>query len=120
GNCLMYEIPISVKYDLRNTYRSNWFITAGFSSYFMKTEKYDMLYLYTSSGSTAVHDYEYKNSDKSYFSQLRLTGGYTYKLPRNFGLRIEPYFNLPVSGIGSGKLKLVSAGLNAGIVKRLF
>ncbi|MET0300105.1 MAG: hypothetical protein ABW036_10100 [Flavitalea sp.] len=120
GNCLMFEIPVSVKYDITNTYRSNWFVTAGLSSYFMKKEKYDMLYLYTSSGSTAVHDYEYKNSDKSYFSQLRLTGGYTYKLPRNFGLRIEPYFNLPVSGIGSGKLKLVSAGLNAGIVKRLF
>ena len=120
GVCKMFEIPLSVKYDIRNTFRSTWFVTGGLSSYIMKTEDYDMLYKSVSSGAIYPHSYTYKNSSKNFFSEVRLTGGYSYKIRSNFSLRIEPYLNIPVSGVGYGRLRLMSAGVNAGIFKRIF
>ncbi|MHA4845684.1 outer membrane beta-barrel protein [Flavitalea antarctica] len=119
GDCKMFEIPFSVKYDITNTYKSNFFVTGGFSSYIMKKEEYEMVYQY-GSGSRGTHYYPYKNSSKNFFAELRLTGGYALKLPQHFSLRIEPYLNIPVTGVGYGKLHLMSAGLNAGIFKRIF
>jgi hypothetical protein len=120
GVCYMYEIPLSIKYDISNTYRSVWFVTGGLSSYIMRKEDYSMLYRYTSSNTTAKHDYTYRNSGSALFSQLRITGGYIYKLPAGFSLRLEPYLNVPVREAGYGKLRLVSGGMNAGIFKQLF
>ncbi|HTF30442.1 MAG TPA: hypothetical protein VK625_16430, partial [Flavitalea sp.] len=120
GECKMFEIPVSVKYDIRNTFRSTWFVTGGLSSYIMKKEDYDMLYKSVSSGATYPHSYSYKNSSRNIFSEVRLTGGYSYRLRSNFSLRVEPYLNIPLSGVGFGRLRLMSAGLNAGIVKRIF
>jgi hypothetical protein len=119
GDCKMFEIPFSVKYDIRNTYKSNFFVTGGFSSYIMKKEDYEMVYQY-GSGSRATHYYPYENSSKNFFAELRITGGYAIKLPQQFSFRIEPYLNIPVAGVGYGKLHLMSAGLNAGVFKRIF
>jgi hypothetical protein len=119
GACKMFEIPFSVKYDISNTYKSNFFVTGGFSSYIMKKEEYEMVYQY-GSGSRGTHYYPYENSSKNFFAEIRLTGGYAIKLPQHFSLRIEPYLNIPVTGVGYGKLNLMSAGLNAGVFKRIF
>ena len=86
----------------------------------MKKEDYSMKYYYNSSGTTAKHDYTYRNSGSSLFSQLRITGGYVHKLPGGFSLRAEPYLNIPIRAAGYGKLRLVSGGINAGIFKQLF
>ncbi|HTE23330.1 hypothetical protein [Flavitalea sp.] len=120
GSCRMFEIPVSFKYDITNTYKSNFFVTGGLSSYIMKNEDYDILYLYNSSGSKALHPYSYKNSSTNLFSEIRITGGYSLKLPKSFSVRIEPYFNIPVSGVGHGDLNLMSGGINAGIFRRIF
>ena len=120
GVCYMYEIPVAIKYDISNTYRSGWFVTGGLSSYIMKKEDYSMLYYYNTSNTTAKHDYTYRNSGSAFFSQLRITGGYIYKLPSGFSLRAEPYLNIPVREAGYGKLRLVSGGVNVGIFKKLF
>jgi len=119
GDCKMFEIPISIKYDITNSYKSNFFVTGGLSSYIMKQEDYTMVYGYTS-GSTSTHYYPYKNSSKNFFAEIRLTGGYAFKLPAQFSVRVEPYLNIPVAGVGYGKLNLMSAGINAGIFKRIF
>jgi hypothetical protein len=120
GTCLMYEIPVSIKYDLRNTYRSGWFVTAGLASYIMQKESYSMLYRYNSSGNVVRHDYTYDRTATKLLSQLRVTGGYSYKLPAGFSLRVEPYLSIPVTGVGYGRLNLLSGGINGGIFKRLF
>jgi hypothetical protein len=115
----MFEIPVSLKYDITNTHKSNFFVTGGLSSYIMKQEDYKLVYGYTS-GSTSTHYYPYKNSSKNFFAEIRLTGGYAVKLPKQFSIRFEPYLNIPISGVGYGKLNLMSAGVNAGIFRRIF
>jgi len=33
---------------------------------------------------------------------------------------VEPYLRLPLAGIGTGKLPIMSAGINIGITRRLW
>lgn len=118
GTCSMLEIPLSVKYDLKQNRRYDIFATAGVTSYFVKKEVYDFTYYYGNSGTYAVHSRSYKNASANLFSVLQLTGGYSRKLASAYALRIEPYLKLPLTGLGYGKLPFTSAGINLGIVKK--
>jgi hypothetical protein len=42
---------------------------------------------------------------------LKLSAGYEKKLSSKIFLTAEPYLNLPLTGIGYGKVKLYSAGI---------
>ncbi len=117
GDCKMIEVPISVKYNFSSRKNSSWFATLGSSSFFMKKEDYTYNYYYGSSGPVA-HYKEYKNSSTNLFSNISVTGGYTHKLGRLTDLRIEPYLKIPISGMGIGKLPLLSTGLHVGVIKR--
>lgn len=120
GYCKMIEIPISIKYNLKTSSKAAWFVTGGASSYLMKKEDYDYLYYYGTTGTQAVHHKSYLHSSNNLFSVLQLTTGYRYQFTPSAALRIEPYLKIPLSGIGIGNMKLVSAGINIGFTKTLF
>ena len=42
--------------------------------------------------------------------------GYEYKIKNKFRLRIEPYLNLPLSGIGKSKEPVLSKGIYFGLL----
>lgn len=120
GDCKMLEIPISVKYDFSSSKKSAWFATAGVSSYLMKKENYSFVYYYSTSGTQATYNKSYRNSSTNLFSVVQLSAGYTHTLGNTTAFRIEPYLKLPVSGIGFGKLPLISTGVNVGVIKKVF
>jgi len=110
ANCRVIEIPVKLSYDFGVTKRSNWFAGAGLSSYLMKRENY--VYEYKSmTGSSYYHSYETKNENKHYFSVLDLSGGYSYRLSNTFSLSAEPYIEVPLTGIGAGRVHLNSGGV---------
>jgi len=119
GDCKMYEIPVALKYNLPSK-KSQWFVTAGVSSYFMKNEDYNYDYYYYNTGYTVTRYKSYTASTSSFFSVAQLTGGYSRHLGKIVDLRIEPYVKIPIKQVGIGKLPLLSAGLNVGITKKLF
>jgi hypothetical protein len=120
GACMMLEIPVSMRYDFTSRKRSNWFGTAGLSSYIMKKEDYSYTYYYGNTGNTARHDKSYSNSSTNLFSAVSLSGGYTRPLGRIADLRIEPYLKIPLAGMGWNHLPLLSAGVHIGLTKKLF
>ncbi len=120
GDCKMFELPLAVQYNFSERAHSSWFAAAGISSYIMKSEHYDYLYYYGNTGTQANHEKTYKNQSKNLFSVIQLSAGYTRKIGKTTALRVEPYFKLPVSGIGYGKLPLLSKGIHLGIIKDLF
>ena len=120
GNCLMWEIPVNVKYDFSKIKKHSWFAIAGMSSYLMKKEDYSYLYYYGGSGTSAWHDRSYKNASRNLFSVVNLSVGYSRSLGKVGDIRIEPYFKLPVSKMGVGEMPLMSAGLHVGFTKILF
>ncbi len=120
GNCLMWEIPVNVKYDFPQSRKQSWFATAGLSSYLMKKEDYSYVYYYGGSGTSATHYRSYKNASRNLFSVLNLSAGYSRSLGKIGELRVEPYFKLPLSKMGVGEMPLMSAGLHIGVTRSLF
>lgn len=117
GDCKMFEIPVSLKYNFSSRKNSNWFATVGTSSYFMKKESYAFKIYYGTYGPVA-HSYAYHDSTKYFFSNLNFSVGYMHRLGNFADLRIEPYLKAPVSGVGIGKLPLLSTGLQIGLTKK--
>ena len=107
----MLEVPLDVKYDFNSKRLSGFYIAAGLSNYIMKKESYE--YHATYSGNYYVGNKDYKNSTTNLFSVANISGGYQFIFKNNNSLRIEPYFKVPLSGLGIGKLPFSSTGISA-------
>jgi hypothetical protein len=110
ADCKVYEIPLFVSYNFKPVKNHSWFASTGISSVIMKRETYD--YLYKGAwGQYQTTQRTIENKNKHFFSTLTLSGGYTYNLNKRFAFSAEPYFKMPLTGIGFGKIKLNSAGV---------
>ncbi len=110
ADCNVIEVPLILNYKFSQHSKQVWFASAGLSSYFMKKERYN----YQSKiapGQYQVKSLTIKNQNKHYLSSLRISAGYEKNLNKTISLSAEPYLNLPLSGVGFGKVKLSSAGL---------
>ncbi|HEX2848686.1 MAG TPA: hypothetical protein VHN59_19225 [Chitinophagaceae bacterium] len=110
ANCLVFEIPLNVIYTFPSAKKHEWFVSAGVSSYLMKKENYEYYYK-DPLGQPAYRSWDIENENNHFFSILQLSGGYQYRFSERFSLMAEPYFKLPVSGVGFGKVKLNNTGV---------
>ena len=110
ATCKIYEIPVSLSYSFGQRKKHNWFGSVGLSSFIMKKEDYTYNYK-TPAGQTYTYYRGVSNENKHYFSVLNLSGGYQYQLNKRLSLQAEPYFKIPLGGVGQGKVKLNSAGI---------
>lgn len=120
GICYMWEIPVNARYNFNPGARTSWFATAGLSTYLMTREKYN--YGLEWPGSTRPYDSN-RSFDKPSqypFSIINLSAGFEQRLGKVGNLRVEPYVRLPLTGLGTGKLPIVSAGVNIGITRQLW
>jgi hypothetical protein len=118
----MWEIPINVRYTFNPDGKTKWFATAGFSTYLMTSERYNYVYE-KSAGGTSWPENGSKNIDSSSrypFSIVNLTVGFEQRLGKVGNLRIEPYLRIPLTGMGTGKLPIMSTGINIGITRQLW
>ncbi len=117
GTCYLVEITINLRYNLNATAKNRWFATAGLSTYLMSSEGYNYQVLRYGNPYN-VPAVSYKNPMQNWFSIVNLSMGYEQKLGKIGNLRLEPYLRVPLSGIGTGSLPIMSAGLNIGITRR--
>lgn len=118
GTCYMWEIPINVRYNFSQSEKTKWFATAGLSTYFMTREKYNYSGIYN--GNPSDSSWDIKKPSQYWFSIINLSVGYEHRLGGIGNLRIEPYLRVPLSGLGTGKLNILSTGINIGITRRLW
>jgi len=109
GDCKVYEIPVTFSYNFGETKNHSWFGAIGLSSFLMKKETYDYYYK-DMSGNPAMKTWSTQNN-KHMFSVLNLSAGYEKKLNQNLSLITEPYFKIPLEGIGYGNIQLNSMGV---------
>jgi hypothetical protein len=109
GDCLVYEVPVSLSYDFAGKNKHSWFGGAGISSFFMKRETYT--YYYKRNGTMVSREYTINNQNNHLLSVLTLSAGYRYRLNKRISFAAEPYFKLPLGGVGFGNLKLKSGGV---------
>jgi Outer membrane protein beta-barrel domain len=113
GNCYMFEIPVSLRYDFAHSSRNGFFITGGMSSYLMKQQNYTALV--SNSSSQWPASFSSDNASNYFFSIVQLSGGYEFAINGNNKIRIEPYVKIPLQGIGIGSLPISSTGIYLGI-----
>ena len=118
GACNMWEIPVNVRYNLSAGEKTKWFTTAGLSTYLMTKQSY--ISMYEANGTTWPSPWGSSKPSQYWFSIINLSVGYEQKLGKIGNLRLEPYLRIPLSGMGSGSLPIMSAGLNIGITRKLW
>jgi len=111
ANCRVYEIPVSVGYHFGARKNHSWFASATLSSYLMKRETYNYSYKTSAWGAIQQREWNLYNRNEHLFSVLGLSGGYQRKISERISFIAEPYFRMPLQGVGYGKVKLNSAGV---------
>lgn len=118
GSCHMITIPVNLRYNIYAGKKINWFVAGGMSSYLMSEEYYSYTYKHYGGSQIITRGYDYKTSEKNWMTVINLNVGYERTFLRSFNLRVEPYFRIPVAGVGTGNLSLTSGGVFVGIGKR--
>ena len=120
GGCRMIELPVVARYHFSSNQKTTWFVSGGISSFLMKEEAYDYVYLYTNSGRTVKYRKTYKEASENWVSTAQFSGGFIYHVKNKFEIRAEPYVQVPLKGVGFGNLPLTNTGLRIGLSKKLF
>ncbi len=113
ANCLVYEVPLNIQYQFRQNKKNSWVAIGGVSAYFMKNESYDYNYLWN--GQPRKSNWTIENKNNQLFSILNLAVGYRRQFSKQLSYQIAPFLKVPLTGIGEGKVKLYSAGLQLSI-----
>jgi hypothetical protein len=110
GNCFMFDIPLNIRYDLNTGNKHRYFVSTGLSTYLMKNEHYDYYYRYAN-GSTGNRYRSHASTERYWFSILNFSAGFEKSLSKKVSLQVEPYFKIPLQGVGYGNLQLNSYGM---------
>ncbi len=110
GFCNMWEIPLLLRYTFDSKTKTNAFVSSGLSSYLMTRENYNYFYYYN--GNPVRRNANYPNGKTHMFSILKLSGGWARQTGKNSSFIVEPFANVPLSGLGFGSVRLSSFGIN--------
>lgn len=110
----LLEIPITLKTDLFTRKQHQIFGSVGVSSYLINNESYE--YEEELNGAIQNEFVQFTKNSSSLFATTNLSIGYEYKFISGLRLRVEPYLNLPLSGIGKGKEPILSKGVYFGLI----
>jgi hypothetical protein len=108
AQCLLLDIPITLKFNFLNFDRSRFFATAGASSYIMQNEDYQFSYSQDPNGQ--LDNWSGQTGTRHWFSNAGFSIGYELDIHPNWSLRAEPFIKVPMREIGWGNVKLYSMG----------
>lgn len=123
ADCRVLDVPLNLSLQISNKTRNKLYASAGMSSYFMLSEKYDFIYNNPSPAvPTGRREYTVRNENKHILNIVNLAVALEKPLSNQVSLVIQPYAKLPLTGIGKGQTDLKSVGvgfaLNYGIKKK--
>lgn len=112
ASCLVYDIPLTVRYNLLQKPSTIFYTTAGISSFIMKREDYN--YYYNRYNTLHESSWTYRGN-KNLFAVANFSVGIEKKLSSNFSILAEPSVSMPLTGVGDGSVKLYSTALQIAI-----
>ncbi len=110
GFCDMWEIPLLLRHTFDSKTKTSAFLSSGLSSYLMTRENYNYFYYYN--GNPVRRNANYPNGKTHLFSILKISGGWVRNTGKNSSFIVEPFANVPLSGLGFGSVRLSSFGVN--------
>ncbi len=102
------EIPVSVKYNFSKK-KNTFYSKVGVSTYILTKEsnKYQAVI----NGQQQEINSTYNNNHSYFASDLRISAGYQHAVGKKINIRLEPYVQIPLKGIGVGNMPVTTAGL---------
>ncbi|MDZ7934779.1 MAG: hypothetical protein U5M51_07435 [Emticicia sp.] len=110
ATCKMLDIPLNIRYDISQKKLSRFFVSAGATSYIMLNEKHVYNYENPADPKIMWKTWEGKTAP-SYLGALNFSAGYEYQLFGKLSVQAEPFFKMPISQFGLGKVNLSTFGL---------
>ena len=110
GSSTIIEVPLKLKYNFLNKQAYSLFASAGLISYFLTDEKNDYILL-VNGGETNMTG-KYPDAYRYFAAAVDVSVGYQHYFGRLTALRIEPYVQLPLKGIGVGSMQVMSSGIH--------
>jgi hypothetical protein len=104
----LIEIPVSIKYNFSKK-KNTLYGKAGVSSYIMTKES--NRYQAVVSGQQQEINNTYKTTHSYLASDIRISAGYQHTAGKKINIRVEPYIQIPLKGIGVGTIPVTSTGL---------
>jgi translation initiation factor 2 beta subunit (eIF-2beta)/eIF-5 len=114
GSSHVFEIPVKLKYDILQKGKASLFSSVCISSYIMTKEKNN--YQLIMNGNPGQMTGNYKSTNRYMAAAFTISAGYEHKTGKRSIIRLEPYIQIPIKGIGVGSMPVTSAGLHIGII----
>lgn len=117
AKCNVIEIPLEVTYFFSGYENDGFFVNAGLSSYFLNSEWYAFEYDQALMRPGLLMEINPEDVETNYHMAgvSKLSVGYQKTLSPNLAFEVAPYLQIPLTGIGEGKVNLYSAGLQLGL-----
>ena len=114
ADCEVWEIPVRAAWTFQQKKKSAFYAVGGISAAVMKKEQYHINYTRLN-GSMGYGKPTYSTGKFHPAAALLLGAGYRRQLTNHLQAVAEPFFKLPLQGVGEGKIHLRSAGLSIGM-----
>jgi hypothetical protein len=108
GSSSIWELPLTLRYDLSKNEKNKFFVNAGFSSYFIMKQTY--VYFFHSGQRLLAYKIEDDNQINYWFKVVNVSLGYESDMGKGFSFQAEPFLKLPFENMGIDNLKLNSYG----------
>ncbi|MEB2783053.1 hypothetical protein [Algoriphagus persicinus] len=115
GECGILDIPFNLRFYPIEGRLQRVFASVGLSSYLMLKEYYKLEYLNTGTGYPYSKELEVSGVNNHFFGVVNFSVGYERKLGNKLSVQVEPYFKVPITGVGEGDISLKSTGLFVGL-----
>jgi len=119
ADCKMLDIPINIGYQVYGNFRNKLSVGTGLSSYLMLHEKYTYNYGNGANSAAWPQTYTVPNSKGYLLSIININATYEHKINSKFGVSVQPYMKVPISGVGYSDIKLQSTGVAVGVTYNL-
>lgn len=108
AECILLDIPVTLKYNFLDFGRSRLFATAGISTYIMLNEVY--AFNYYGNEPDLAQRWSAKTGTRHWASNAGFSIGFEYDLTSTLSLRAEPFIKVPLRKVGWGNVDLYSTG----------
>ncbi len=108
ASCRVTEIPLDLRYDVVSRPAFTLFTSLGLNSLLMRNERYS--YDWSMNGQTFTRSVQVLKGSNHFLSVLNVAVGFEKPLGTRWSVQAEPFWQVPLGGVGAGQIRLTSAG----------
>ena len=119
ADCRVLDVPLNLNYQLLRRRNFSLTVQSGLSSYFMLYERYKYIDGQPG-GPQEVSILQVKNQNQHLFGVANFSISFEQKISRQFSIGVQPFYKLPLTGIGVHDANLQSKGVSFSVSVRPF